>query len=78
LGLNILNSIGLHESVAQSEAEFVEKACALAADLTRLNELRRGMRQRLQSSPVMNGRQFTRDLETLYRQAWLEWVQARD
>jgi predicted O-linked N-acetylglucosamine transferase (SPINDLY family) len=78
LGLNILNSIGLHESVAQSEAEFVEKACALAADLTRLNELRRGMRQRLQSSPVMNGGQFTRDLEALYRQAWLEWVQARE
>jgi protein O-GlcNAc transferase len=35
--------------------------------------LRRGLRQRLEGSPLMDGAAFTRDVEQAYRRMWRKW-----
>lgn len=72
-GLSLLSAIGLPELVAQSEADFLELARALAQDRGRLSRLRQELRQRMRASPLMDERGFARDLEALYREAWRHW-----
>ena len=72
-GLSILTNLGLPELVARTPERYVEIAVALANDRGRIGELRRTLRQRMCESPLMNARQMTRNLETEFRQMWLEW-----
>ncbi len=73
VGVSLMENGGVAELIAFSRDEYVEKAVALAGDLPRLQELRSGLRNRLQSSALMNVAQFTRNLE----QAYLEMVDQR-
>jgi predicted O-linked N-acetylglucosamine transferase (SPINDLY family) len=72
-GLSILSNIGLAELVASSTDQYLEIATKLARDLERLEELRGSLRQRMQSSPLMNAGQFARDVESAYRDVWRNW-----
>jgi predicted O-linked N-acetylglucosamine transferase (SPINDLY family) len=72
-GATILISLGLSELIAHSAAEYVEIASRLAADMSKLSELRAGMRARMRQSPLMDRTSFTRGLESLYRTAWQKW-----
>ncbi len=72
-GLSLLSAVGLPELVAHSEAEFIETARALALDSERLARLRRGMRERMRASALMDEPGFVRALEALYRSAWRGW-----
>jgi predicted O-linked N-acetylglucosamine transferase (SPINDLY family) len=69
-GASILNAVGLPELVVASDADYLEVAAALAADRGRLGALRRGLRERMRASPLLDARGFMRDLEGAYRQAW--------
>ncbi|MSQ73802.1 MAG: hypothetical protein EXR27_21400 [Betaproteobacteria bacterium] len=69
-GASILHSVGLAGLVADSTGSYVDIAARIARDPVGLTSLRSGMRERLVNSPLMNAAQFTKDLETLYRQAW--------
>jgi protein O-GlcNAc transferase len=69
-GASILRNIGLPELVANSADEYIEVASRLAGDLSRLQSLRRNLRQMLQSSPLMNAKQFASDMENIFRQMW--------
>jgi protein O-GlcNAc transferase len=69
-GICIASNLGLPELIARSEDEFVEKATALASDLGRLSELRRGLRSRLEASPLGDAPRFVRHVEAAYRTAW--------
>jgi protein O-GlcNAc transferase len=73
-GWSQLNNLELPELAARREADFVRIAIELAADVPRLSELRRGLRQRLQTSPLMDAAGFARDLESVYRRLWQDWV----
>jgi protein O-GlcNAc transferase len=75
-GASILNAIGLPELVCSSDAEYLQVATALAADRGRLVELRRGLRDRMRASPLLDAPGFMRDLESAYRQAWREYCTA--
>jgi predicted O-linked N-acetylglucosamine transferase (SPINDLY family) len=75
-GLSILTNIGLSDLVATSPEQYVEIASKLARDLPRLSELRTTLRSRMQSSPLMGGAQFARDVEAVYRQMWQKWCEA--
>jgi predicted O-linked N-acetylglucosamine transferase (SPINDLY family) len=46
--------------VADSEDGFVERAVALARDVTRLRDLRLSLRRRMRSSPLMDAQEFSR------------------
>ena len=76
VGVSLLTNIGLPELIASNPEEYVSIAAALAADLDRLRELRGTLRQRMLSSPLMNGPQFARDVEAAYRDIWRRWCAA--
>ena len=72
-GRSILSNVGLPELVADDVAGYVRTAVALATDRSRLAELRRTMRGRMQRSPVMDAAAFARDVEAAYRRMWRAW-----
>jgi len=53
-GKSILTNIGLSELIADTPEEYVNIAIKLANDLPRLRELRSTLRERMESSPLMN------------------------
>jgi predicted O-linked N-acetylglucosamine transferase (SPINDLY family) len=76
-GWTLLTHAGLPECVAGSEAEYLELAARLLRDRAQLSRLRAELRGRLEASPVMDARRFTRGLEAAYRQMWRNWCAAR-
>jgi predicted O-linked N-acetylglucosamine transferase (SPINDLY family) len=74
VGVSLLTNVGLPELIAQTPEQYVRIAAELADDLPRLTELRRTLRPRMQSSPLMDGPQFARDVEAAYRQMWKNWT----
>jgi len=67
LGLTVLTNAGLPQLVADSPERFAQIAAELVRDLTCLAELRRGLRQQLSNSALMDRRQFARDFEAALR-----------
>jgi protein O-GlcNAc transferase len=72
-GLSQMSNLGLTELVAHQPENFVRIARDLALDRDRLSELRRGLRQRMMQSPLMDGRRFARNIESAYRMMWKTW-----
>lgn len=70
---SILTAIGLTDWIAESAVEYEAKAIRFARNTDALAKLRATLRQRMARSPVCDARSFTRNLEHLYRNAWLEW-----
>ena len=73
VGASILHRVGLKNLVAASVDDYVMIARKLADDRQRLQDLRIGLRQRLQDSELMNSRQFTAHLEDVYRRMWRQY-----
>ena len=73
VGVSLLSNIGLPQLIGQSPDEYVKIAAELADDLPRLAELRATLRRRMQSSRLMDGRQFARGVEDAYRNLWRKW-----
>jgi predicted O-linked N-acetylglucosamine transferase (SPINDLY family) len=65
-----LKAVGLDSLIAYDKNEFIELSAALALDHERLQLLRTGLRERMQASPLMDARSFTRELETVYQRVW--------
>jgi predicted O-linked N-acetylglucosamine transferase (SPINDLY family) len=68
-----MSNVGLPELIAETPQRYVEIAVAWASDLTRLAAVRTGLRERLQASALMDGKQFARDLEAVIRRIWTRW-----
>jgi predicted O-linked N-acetylglucosamine transferase (SPINDLY family) len=73
LGSSILAHAGHPEWIAESEAAYVDKAVALAADLPRLAELRARLRPQMQASALMDEAGYVRQVEAAYREMWRQW-----
>lgn len=74
-GYSLLSSIGLGQFVLWTPDDYVQKAVALANDVKELNALSATMRERMQASRLMDANAFTRDLESVYRRMWFEYLQ---
>jgi protein O-GlcNAc transferase len=72
-GWSQLSNLGLQELAAETPEQFVELANRLTGDLPRLEDLRSTLRQRMQQSPLMDGKRFARNMEQAYRQMWHKW-----
>ncbi len=66
MGLSILSTVGLAELVAFEADDYVKKAVELATDREFLQNLRAGMRERLQNSMLLNAKAFTQQIELEY------------
>jgi predicted O-linked N-acetylglucosamine transferase (SPINDLY family) len=73
-GVRFLRSVGLEELIAPTPAAYARMATALAGDVTRLEALRWGLRERLMDSPLRDAARVTSHLEAVYRAMWDEWV----
>jgi predicted O-linked N-acetylglucosamine transferase (SPINDLY family) len=72
---SVLRSADLSECVAETPADYINIALALAHDLPRLAGLREGLRDRLQASSLMDEIGLTRELEDGFRAVWQAWCE---
>ena len=72
-GVSILSNVGLTELIVETPEQYVACAVALAGDLDRLSELRGGLRQRMEASPLVDGKQYALDVEAAFRRIWRTW-----
>ena len=72
-GVSILSNVGLTDLIAETPEQYVACAVALAGDLDRLSELRGGLRQRMEASPLVDGKQYALDVEAAFRRIWRSW-----
>jgi predicted O-linked N-acetylglucosamine transferase (SPINDLY family) len=75
-GLSYAANLNLTELAAGDIAQYVLIALRIAGDLSRLAELRSTLRQRMQTSPLMDGQRFARSMEAAYRLMWRHWCES--
>ena len=73
LGGAILRGGGFDDWVAHSEEEYVDIAVKLASDIPALAELRRTMRDKVKTGPLMDEKAFVERMEGAYREMWRRW-----
>ncbi|MBK9237063.1 MAG: hypothetical protein IPO19_14110 [Rhodoferax sp.] len=74
IGSAILRGSGHPEWIAHSEADYVERTCQLAADLSALNALRVRLRGAMQASRIMDEPGFARSVEVLTGPLFETWA----
>lgn len=73
---SLMRRLALDSFVADSRSRYVEIATEWAQQRARLAEIRNGLRERLETSPICDAPAFTLQLETAFRRAWGETCQA--
>ena len=68
-----LHSLDLGMLAAPDSDQYIEIAVRLASDTTKLNSIRRSLRERLQTSALVDYQGFTQQLEAKYRDIWRKW-----
>ncbi len=68
-----LNCVGLNDLIANNGTEYVDIAVNLALNTAKLNDIHKGLRQRMQRSALMDYRGLTQQLEKKYRKIWQIW-----
>ena len=77
IGASLMRNLGLPDWVSHSEKEYEDRAFAFAQDVSVLSELRSTMRERMQTSPIMDGRSFAKDVENAYQKMWQKWISSQ-
>lgn len=76
-GTTLLENLGLGRFVARSPEQYVETAAGLLRDPAGLAALKRELRGRIESSPLMDAPRFARGVEAAFRSAWRAWCEQR-
>lgn len=69
-GASLLAAAGLHDWIAQTPHEYLDKAVEYANDREALARLRGGLRQQVQGSPLFDAVRFARHLESALQGMW--------
>ncbi|MBI3480942.1 MAG: tetratricopeptide repeat protein [Nitrosomonadales bacterium] len=69
-GASLLTAVGLNDLVANSEADYIAKAVALASDLPGLAALRAGLREQARTSTLYDAQRFARNFEAALWGMW--------
>lgn len=69
-GASLLTAAGLVDWVAESQAEYVEKASSLCNNLNQLADLRASLRTHVANSPLFDGALFAQHMEILLWDMW--------
>jgi predicted O-linked N-acetylglucosamine transferase (SPINDLY family) len=72
-GLSLLSTVGLPELATHDTEQFTQVATSLAQDRARLAAMRAALRERMEKSPLMDGRRFARAMQAAYREMWRRW-----
>ncbi len=66
----MLHAAGLDDWIAQTEEEYVQKAIYFATHPEKLYAIRKGLREKVEQSPLMDGKRFARNFESLMVAMW--------
>ena len=66
----MVSSVELEELTAATDEEFVAKAIELASNKDVIVVLRENLRKMVELSPLMDERQYTLDVEKLYKEIY--------
>ena len=77
VGTSLLRTVGLPALIAQSEAEYVDRAVFLARASDDRAALRAGLRDKVGTSPLCDAAGFTRGIEAAFREMWRKWCEGR-
>ena len=77
-GASILSNAGLPELIARTPEEYVLIAVSWARNPARLAELRAELRPRVESSVLVDGRQYAADVVAAFRRMWQSAVENRE
>ncbi len=69
-GVSVLGNVGLCDCIAETPDEFVTKAVAWARAPERAAELRRGLRQKMRQSPLLDYATYAAELGQVFRNLW--------
>lgn len=69
---SILNAVGLPELVGETQEDMVKRVVSCCADITALATLRASLRDRVSSSPLCDGADLARQIESVYRKLWIQ------
>jgi predicted O-linked N-acetylglucosamine transferase (SPINDLY family) len=72
-GVSILSNLDLQSLIAWDADQYVRTASDLGRNLETVRAMRAGLRDRLQTSAMMDGPGFARDVESAYRLMWRSW-----
>jgi predicted O-linked N-acetylglucosamine transferase (SPINDLY family) len=76
-GFSQASNLGLaDELVAQNDDQFVNLAKTLSSNPKRLGDLRSTLRSRMKPSPLMDGKLFAKDFETIFHRVWAKYCAA--
>ena len=73
VGKSILTNVGLQQFIAKTPEEFIETTISLASDPVNLSIIRNSLREKMENSTLTNAKQFTNNLENVYRDIWVRW-----
>ena len=77
VGVSLLSQIGLTEFIAESTQDYVRIATEIAHDLPLLVGIRNTIRERMANSALCNARQFSNNIEDIYREIWSDWCKKK-
>ena len=77
-GLSILQAAKLPDFALITVDSYVQTAVLLAQNLPLLSDIRMNMRNHLHTTPLLDQRQFTKNLESTYLNAWETWRSSHD
>jgi predicted O-linked N-acetylglucosamine transferase (SPINDLY family) len=69
-----MKNVGVEEGIAWTDEEYVEWGVRLGKDPALRQQIAWKLRQSRQTSPLWNGKQFTREMEKAYKQMWQTYV----
>jgi predicted O-linked N-acetylglucosamine transferase (SPINDLY family) len=72
-GVSILSNVGLTAFVASSAEQYAAIAVASAQDLARLAAVRAALRERMRSSPLLDGQRYASAVDAALRAIWQTW-----
>ncbi|MGA3065442.1 MAG: tetratricopeptide repeat protein [Tepidisphaeraceae bacterium] len=72
-GWSQLSNLAMPELAAWTDDDYVKLAIEWTRDLPRLAWLRSTLRDRMEHSPLMDGKRFARNIEAAYRTMWRKW-----
>lgn len=73
LSSSILTTLGMTDWIASDRAEYVAIAAGMAQDLTKLDDLRAGLRARFDKSVLGDTAAYVGESEQAYRTLWRQW-----
>ena len=73
----MMMNVGVTEGIAWTDEEYIEWGIRLGKDESLRQQISWKLRQSRHTSPLWNGEQFTRDMESAYQQMWKIYQQSR-